>query len=251
MLLQEVDEHRTLIGGITTLAEADITSYAGTVITDAPERAAAQLRVAGGAVITQYGEIAAVSGALFYENARPKPGFTADLAPVAIGDQVAGALGWAFLPMFRPDQFPAGPAETLPRLASVVQKFVATADRDTIRAASKRDAMSSGVQSFATASGCSFCALMSAHSARGGHWHNHCRCVEVPTWADAPAPESDVRDTQAAAAQGAIKQIEDARYAHPDWQRMAPRHFLKLHPEFVLSNKNITRVMRESFGFTH
>jgi hypothetical protein len=251
MLLQEVDEHRTLINGITSLAEADITSYASTVIGEAPERAAAQLRVAGGAVISQYGELAAVSGALFYENARPKPGFTADLAPVAVGDQVAGALGWAFLPMFRPDQFPDGPVEALPRLAAVVQKFVATADRDTIRAAGKRDSLSTGVQSYARASACSFCALLSAQSVRGGHWHNNCRCVEVPSWRDAPAPESEVRAAQSAAVKGAIKQIEDARYSHPDWQRMAPRYFLKAHPEFVLSNKNITRVMRESYGFAH
>jgi hypothetical protein len=49
----------------------------------------------------------------------------------------------------------------------------------------------------------------------------------------------------------AVKLIEDARYSHPDWARMKPRYFLKAHPEFALTNKNITRVMRAQFGFDH
>lgn len=250
MLLQDVEQHRQLISGVTGLAEADITSYAATVINDSPAQAAGQLRVAGGAVIAQYGEIAAVSGALFYENARPKPGYTAPLV-VSTGEEIAGALGWAFLPLFRPDQFPTGPGDTVPRLASVVQRFVASADRDTVRAAARSDKTSTGVQSYASPGACAFCALMSAQSVRGGHWHNNCHCVEVPSWQDAPAPQSEVQDAHSDAAYGAIKQITDARHAHPDWARLSPRKFLKAHPEFALSNKNIARVMRESYGFAH
>lgn len=251
MLLQQVDGHRAQIAGITTLAENDISGYAASILTESPDRVAAQLRAATPAVIETYGGVAATAGALFYETNRPVPGFTTDLAPSPIIEQVAGAIGWAFAPLFHPEQFDLAETEMVNRLAGVVQKFVANQDRDTIRGAAKRDRTSTGVQTFARAGGCAFCALMSAQSARGGHWHNSCKCVEVPTWADAPAPDSEVRDAHAAAASGAIKMIEDARYAHPDWQRMAPRHFLRAHPEFVLSNKNITRVMRESFAFTH
>ena len=250
MLLQAVDEHRAQINGITDLAGADIGSYATSIIDEAPDHVAAQLRTAVPAVIATYGDVAATAGALFYETNRPTPGFTAELA-TPIAQQVASELGWAFLPLFRPDQFDAGAAETVTRLGAVTQKFVASADRDTIRTAAASDRRSTGTHLFATAGACAFCAMMSAQSVRGGHWHDHCHCVEVPAWQDAPAPLSEVQDAHAAAFVAARKQIDAARAAHPDWQRMAPRHFLKKHPELVMSNKNLTRVMRADFGYTH
>ena len=95
MLLSEVDDHRAQIHGITTLAENDLSSFAASILNESPERVAAQLRAATPAVIAQYGEVAAVSGALFYETSRPTPGFTADLVGASLGDQLASALGWA------------------------------------------------------------------------------------------------------------------------------------------------------------
>lgn len=251
MLLSQVDDHRAQINGITTLAENDLTSYASTLMNEPPERVAAQLRAAGGAVIDQYGQVAAVSGALFYETQRPTPGFTADLVTPTIGDDVAAALGWAFAPFFNPDQFDNGPLDALPRLAGVAQRFVATADRETVRGAAKKDHLSTGVESFARAGACSFCAMLSARSARGGHWHNSCKCVEVPTWRDSPAPASVVRDEHVAATDGAIAYLHNARIANPDYLAMKSRQFFRAHPELALTNKNITRVMRELYGFAH
>jgi hypothetical protein len=251
MLLSEVDDHRALIHGITTLAETDLTSYAVTLMDESPDRVAAQLRAASGAVISSYGQVAATSGALFYETNRPAPGFTADLVAPTIGDDVASALGWAFAPLFNPDQFPNGPLETIPRLAGVAQRFIASADRETVRAASQRDNLSTGVASFARQGTCAFCSLLSAQGVRGGHWHNGCKCVDVPTWNGAPAPSSQVRDEQTAAAHGAIAHLDKLRADHPDLLTMRPRQFLAAHPELVKNNKNITRVMRELYGFAH
>jgi hypothetical protein len=251
MLLSAVDEHRAQINGITTIAENDIASYAGTILNEAPEQVAAQLRIATPAVIQRYGDVAAVSGALFYETNRPAPGFTADITRAPLGDQLLGALGWAFSPLFNPDQFELGPAEAVNRISGVVQRFVAEGDRETIRGAAKRDSLSTGVAQYARASACSFCALMAAQSSRGGHWHNSCKCVAVPTWRDAPAPSSHVRDQQSAAASGAIRALEDARSAHPDFGRMRSRQFFAAHPELALTNKNITRMMRDLYGFAH
>lgn len=251
MLLQAVDDHRAQIAGVAELAQNDIGSYATSIIGEDPARVAVQLRAATPAVINQYGEIAGVSGALFYETQRPTPGFTADLVTVPNSQKVTSALGWALVPLFRPDEFELGAAETVNRLNGVVQGFVADQDRLTIRNAAKHDITSTGVKTFAKAGACSFCALMSAQATRGGHWHNHCTCVEVPTWQDAPAPFDEVQKQHSEAFWGAVAHLEAARYSHPDWARMSPRHFLKAHPELSLTNKNITRVMRAEFGFAH
>ena len=190
MLLSDVDAHRALINGITTVAESDITDYASSIVDEAPERVAAQVRTAVPAVVSQYGDAAAVAGALFYETHRPKTGLTAELATPTIGDSVATALGWALTPLFRPEKFELGPLEAVNRLGGVVQKYVAIADRETIAGAAKRDKLSTGVVRYARASACAFCALMSAQNVNGSHWHNNCKCVVVPEWLGAPGPDS-------------------------------------------------------------
>jgi len=249
MLLSSVDDHRALINGVTSLAEADITAYAASVIGDAPDAVAAQLRPAAMSVVSQYGAVAGVSGALWYETERPKPGFTADPVFPSVGEELASALGWALSPVFNPSSFDGGASDALPRLAGVVQKYVALADRETVAAASKRDNLSTGVERFARASACSFCALMSSHN--GSHWHTNCKCVSVPTWSDSPAPDSETRIRFAEASDGARQYILDARRAHPDYGSTKLRVFLRQHPEFALTNRNITRVMRAQYGFAH
>lgn len=251
MLLSEVDDHRAQIHGITTLAENDLSSFATSILNEPPERVAMQLRAAAPAVISTYGEVAAVSGALFYETNRPKPGFTADLVGASIGDELTGALGWAFAPLFRPDDFELGPAEAVNRLAGLTQMYVADADRNTIIGASKRDHLSTGVQRYARPSACSFCALMTVQTQRAHRWHNSCKCLEVPGWEEAPPPSSDVMDRYAESAHGAIAHLDKLRAEHPDFLTMKRRQFLVAHPELAMKNKNITRVMRELYGFEH
>lgn len=254
MLLSAVDDHRAQINGITTLAERDITGYASTLLNESPDAVAAQLRPAAKAVVSRWGDVAAVSGALWYETERPAAGFTAPLAAPSLGDELAGALGWAFAPLYSPDDFPNGPGDMIPRLAGVVQKYVANTDRETVHAAAKRDPLSTGVDRYVrgvSVGGCAFCCLMAAQSARGGHWHSNCKCVEVPSWRDSPLPDSEAQNHARTSAYGAIKAIEHARAAHPDYGSMRSRQFFAAHPELALTNKNITRVMRELYGFAH
>ena len=249
MLLSDVDAHRGLINGITTVAEGDITAYASSILDESPGRVAVQVRAAVPAVVSQYGDAAAVAGALFYETHRPKPGLTADLVTPSIGESLTSALGWALTPLFRPDKFELGAAEAVNRLGGVVQKHVALADRDTVAAAARRDRLSTGVVRYARASACAFCALMSSQNVNGSHWHNNCKCVVVPEWLGAPAPGSAVMERFREAATGARKALLDARRAHPDYASMGNRRFLRKHPEFAINNKNLTRVMREQYGF--
>ena len=254
MLLADVDAHREEVAGITTLAANDLTTYGATVLNEVPDKAAGQLRAASTAVITQYGETAAVSGALFYETQRPKPGFTARLASPSLGENLTGELGWAMVPLFRPDLFDAGPAEALNRLSGVTQKYVANMDRETVRLAAHKDPTSRGVRWYASANACAFCALMSAQEVRTSdpHWHAHCHCVEVPGWDDSPIPDAPYMDEYGLAASRARNVLMDAHYNHPDYSKFSSdRRFLKAHPELSITNKNLTRVMRERFGFDH
>lgn len=251
MLPSDVDEHRAQINGITTLAESDIATYAASIVSESPDRAAPQLRAATSAVVDRYGDLAAVSGALFYETNRPRPGFTVELQSGAISDQITSAMGWALAPLFAPEGFLLGPGETVTRLAAITQQFVAGADRATIREASRRDATSTGVVRQARTDACAFCALMSAQSVADDRWHNNCKCVDVPTWEDSPAPFSEATERHSAAFVGARQHILDARRQHPDYFSMKMRRFLRAHPEYAITNKNLTRVMRELYGYSH
>jgi hypothetical protein len=219
MLLADVDTHRDEVTGITALAAEDLTTYGSTILNEDPDKVAGQLRAASTAVIAQYGETAAASGALFYETQRPKPGFTADLAVPSLGERLAGELGWAMVPLFRPDLFVLGPAESLNRLAGVTQKYVANMDRETVRLAARKDPISTGSRWFANPNACAFCALMSAQAShtKDAHWHGNCRCVMVPGWDDSPIPDAPYMDDYAHAATQARKTLMDALYNHPDY----------------------------------
>ena len=194
MLLSDVDEHRALINGVTTLAENDLTSYVSSILGEAPEKVATLVRPAASEVVSQYGDVAAVSGALFYETNRPVSGYSVPLVGASIGEDLVSSLGWALTPLFRPDLF--APEDAVSRLQGVVQQYVATADRATIIEAARRDPIKATTVRYARAGACAFCAMMSAQEARAGgaHWHDNCRCVEVPSWDAAPAPESTLRD---------------------------------------------------------
>ena len=250
MLLSDVDEHRGLINGVTSLAEADLTGYTRSILDESPERVAAQVRPAASAVIAQYGDVAAVSGALFYETNRPQPGYTAPLVGASIGEELVASLGWALTPLFKPDLFT--PEDAVSRLQGVVQQYVANADRATIIEAARRDPVKASTVRYARAGACAFCAMMSAQTVHGsGRWHDHCHCVEAPSWDAAPAPESALRDLHREQYEAARKALIDAQRSHPDYAGLSHRKFLRRHPELSVNNKNLARVMREMFGFAH
>lgn len=255
MLLSQVDEHRAELNGVTTLAAADLASYASTVIDESPPRAAAQLRTAATAVVNTYGDIAGTAGALFYETTRPQPGFTATPAKPSIGEKLSAELGWAFVPLFTPDLFPDGNRATLQRLDGVVQKFVSDTDRDTIIHASQHDPTSTGWRRYARVNACAFCAYLSSQEApveESTVWHNDCHCVTVPGWAASGFPGSQILDRfsdDAADARSWLQRRQQEVWDHTVYPHK--RGFLKANPDLSLRTKNIARVMRELYGYAH
>ena len=158
------------------------------------------------------------------------------------------------LPLFRPELFGDNPAEALNRLAGVTQKFVANMDRETVRASARKDSLSTGVRWFANPGACAFCALMSAHSVKteDPHWHDNCKCTAVPGWDDAPVPDAEYMAEYDRAATRARDVLMNAQYKHPDYSKYpSHRAFLRAHPDLSIKTKNLTRVMRERFGFDH
>ncbi|PRB02772.1 hypothetical protein CQ047_17870 [Microbacterium sp. MYb72] len=253
MLLSQVDEHRETIVDITTLAQDDLVGYTASILNESPERVAVQVRAATPAVVSQYGETAAVAGALFYETNRPSPGFTADLARPAIGDQVSKDITWALAPLFAGQFDEASALMILDRLKGIAQTYVAEADRRTLLTASAADPLSRGIRRYATAGACTFCAYLSTMEAvtyESSEWHKHCNCVNVPSWEENPAPENPHEARWAQSAMDARAEL--IRLQHelkPDDMRW--RNFYKARPDLTVTTKNILRLMRADLGLTH
>ncbi|MCW4458179.1 hypothetical protein [Microbacterium sp. MPKO10] len=235
------------------MAQNDIGSYAQSIADEDPAKVAGQLREATPAVVATYGDVAATSGALFYENNRPKPGYNARLATPSIGEALTGELGWALVPLFKPDVFLDPASEMLGRVMGVTQKFVAQYDRDTLSLNSSLDSLSLGVRRYARADACTFCAYLTSIDATvhaDTDWHNHCHCVSVPWWEDNPLPTNPKMDEWSDAAQKAEKELMRLRAETPR-NGMKRKQYFAQHPELALNRKNILRIMRRELGLSH
>ena len=255
MDLAAVDAHRGEINAVTALAQQDLGSYTQSILNEPPERVAAQLRVATPAVAETYGGVAATSGALFYETQRPRPGWSGRLASPTIADTIASQLGWALVPIFKPDVFVDPGVEMLGRVFGLTQKLVALYDRETINLNSSLDPTSGGVKRYARAGACAFCAYLTtidAHVTEATVWHDRCKCVTVPWWDDNPLPANPKMDEWAEAAQSARAAIEQDYLAK---RRLDPglkrRDFFRKYPETAKNQKNIAAYMRSSLGLAH
>lgn len=149
--------------------------------------------------------------------------FAADLAELAHRERVDALAGWGVAPLFWRDDAEAqmlaedygvrveprpapDPDKALSRLSGGLQRIVANADRDTIALNAERDPADARWARHASANACAFCALMATRDAvyrseqsalrvtearsgkqkLGEKYHDHCRCIAVPEWPDAP-----------------------------------------------------------------
>lgn len=252
MLLSDVDQLRAELTRATDMASEDASAYARQVVDESPERAAAQLKEAVPSLVAVYGGVAAESAALFYETQRPsfRP---ARIAPLSIGDELAQSLGWALVPIFKPEGFDTPVLDLISRIAGVTQKHTAAGSRDTLILSSSTDPASGGVRRFARANACAFCRYLSVAEADVNEqtsWHDNCHCVTVPWWEDNPLPEDPKQDAWGEAAEWARSELERLQYeTKPDGMRW--RNFFKQRPDLAITTKNISRLMRSRLGIQH
>lgn len=250
--MQDVDRLRQELTAATTLASEDASAYARQIVDEAPERVAAQLKEAVPSLVESYGGVAAESGALFYETQRPsyRP---AVIAPPSIGDVLVHDLGWALVPVFKPDEFDLPVLDLVSRVAGVVQKHVAAGGRDTLIMSSSSDPDSDGVRRYARANACAFCRYLAAMEADVDErtvWHRNCHCVTVPWWEDNPLPtDPNVSGWRNAAEASRAELLRLQRELKPDGMRW--RNFFKERPDLAVNNRNIARLMRVRLGIDH
>jgi len=250
--MQDVDQLRQELTAATTLASEDASAYARQIVYESPERVAAQLKEAVPSLVESYGGVAAESGALFYETQRPsyRP---AVIAPPSIGDVLVHDLGWALVPVFKPDEFELPVLDLVSRVAGVVQKHVAAGSRDTLILSSSADPESGGVRRYARANACAFCRYLAAMEAdvdTDTIWHRNCHCVTVPWWEDNPLPtDPNVAGWRNAAEASRAELLRLQRELKPDGMRW--RNFFKERPDLAVNNRNVARLMRTRLGIDH
>lgn len=243
---------RTQLTQVTALASEDAAAYSRQVSGERPDRAAAQIREAVPALVGVYGGMAAEVGALFYENQRPsrRP---ARVAPLSIGEALADDLGWALLPVFKPDEFEDPIADLVSRVVGVTQKHSAAGMRDTLTLSASVDPDAGGVQRYARAGACAFCrylVAMDANVTTETVWHRNCHCVTVPWWADNPLPtDPNIAGWRNAAEASRAELLRLQRETKPPGMRW--RNFFKERPDLAVNNRNIARLMRARLGIEH
>jgi hypothetical protein len=145
--------------------------------------------------VAQYGDIAAVVSADWYDDLRADAGvargFAATPAATVEASVVQAEVRYASGALFTET-----PTDTLSVLDGATARYVLQAGRDTIVSATQRDPKAVGWYRV-SGGGCDFCNMLAA---RGAVYkkttvnfaaHDHCRCASVPSW-DPSRPEADV-----------------------------------------------------------
>jgi hypothetical protein len=249
--LAQIEQRAATLDSITTLATNDLAGYAQTILGESPPRVAAQIRDAVPAVVSSYGEVAAVSAADWYETVRPMAGFNAvPVTPPSLAQDTASTLGWALAPLFTETE-----SDVLTRLTGGLIRLVAGFDRETVNVNSTRDPFAGRSKRVARPDACAFCAYMSVATENlhetTSKYHDHCRCYPVPFWETVgipPLPQAAKWEEAASRARNAIEaDYWEKRKLAPDLRR---RNFYRKFPETAINTENIIARMRAELG-TH
>lgn len=150
------------------------------------------------ALVTAYGDTAAVLGADWYDLLRDVPpsarAFDAVLADPPDVKQVEGSARWGLGPLFQDD-----PDTTLERLLGSTQRLVLQAGRDSVWRSAARDPVRTRVARVPSgADTCRFCIMLASRGAvyaddvaagRGNDFHDNCDCTQVLVRSQADLPE--------------------------------------------------------------
>lgn len=191
--LAEVEQHRASVEDITTLAVAELVASWSDLPTDplALRGPLADLLVE---LVNDFSGMTAALAADFYEELREQAvpgGFTAFPAPPVPTERIRSSAEYASAGAF------ADFEKALRDAASVADRLVAEADRNTINLNVGRDPASPRYARYASASACAFCAMNAmrgpiyrSEDAAAGKYHDHCRCIAVPSWSRADYTEA-------------------------------------------------------------
>ncbi len=161
-------------------------------------------------VVSEFGDVAAVLSADYYDAAREQAGasgaFAAEPAPAPSVDRVSSVTGWGL----REGSDVAG---QLALIRGGLVRSVLGTGRDTVRAAAAADHAAYGWSRVARASGCRFCRMLAGRgtvyrkdTARFGS-HDHCHCFAAPAF----APGLAVSVEQHVATQRHVTAVDRAR----------------------------------------
>jgi len=181
---------------VETLAVRALRSFWESLDLTKPEKVRNALVEFVPALTIQYGEIAAVVAADWYDELRlaaeVRSPFSAVMASPVPAEAAVAQVRFGAQHLFTPT-----PEQTLAFLAGVASKYVLQPGRDTVQQSAVADPAASGWHRETKADACRFCRGLAA---RGAVYkrasavvaaHGNCGCVAVPSW-DANAPEVPV-----------------------------------------------------------
>lgn len=215
--LSEITAYQRGVVDVATLSIADLVAFWGSLdVADAPAAAGA-VRQFIPDLLDSYTPLAAELGATFYDESRDAAQaagrFAASHGPGPLLERVDSLIGWGSAPLFQvrsggdlAEALPAPDADlALSRLTGGTQRLVANAARETVVHNVERDPAQPRWARHASANACAFCALLAtrgaayrSQDAAGGHYHNACHCVAVPSWGGDYEPAPYVREWDSA-----------------------------------------------------
>lgn len=168
---------------LVTLAQGEIAGFFGTLDLTRPEAARDALLEITPLLVREYGDLAAVAAAEWYEEVRPGP-FNARTAPMALDGEVAGSVRYAAGHLFGEN-----PSATLSALSGSMQRFITYGGRATVARNVQLDPLKPRFARVPTgAKTCAWCAMLASrgfvyHSevtaGMKDHWHDDCDCQAV------------------------------------------------------------------------
>lgn len=209
------DRHTRVLDAISTLAISDLVALWDLVAGgDADAITAALVELAPG-LVDQWGEMAAVEAADFFDAVRehynPGGSFAAAPAGPAPAGQVEAMVRWAVGPLYQAE---SDEDAALKRLATGLDRLVRQADRDTVAGNATLDKKAAGWRRVARPGACAWCAMLAtrddysskdAAGAVGGggrvrgkrpagsRYHDHCRCFPEPVYVGwEPGPQEQL-----------------------------------------------------------
>jgi len=172
---------------LVRLAKAELAGFFGSLDLSRPEAVRDSLLEIVPLLVREYGDLASVAAAEWYEQVRPAGGFNARTVNGVTADQVAGSVRYQARSLFGDD-----PVQTLGLVQGAMQRFIAYSGRATVARNVALDPMKLRFARVpAGARTCAWCSLLASRgfvyatkktAGLGEHWHDDCDCQIVASF---------------------------------------------------------------------